>query len=89
MPYWEAMYPNNMLCGTPKTNFSGFSFTPLARRKSNVVRRSLTRSSAFLVFMTMSSMHASTVRPMWSPKMYYIHRWYVAPAFRMPNGIVT
>jgi hypothetical protein len=41
--------------GTPKTHFSGFSFTPLARRQSNATRRSLTRSSTFLVFTTISS----------------------------------
>jgi hypothetical protein len=36
--------------GTLKTHFSGFNFTLLARRQSNATRRSLTRSSAFLVF---------------------------------------
>jgi hypothetical protein len=51
----------------------GFSFTPLACRQSNTVCRLLTRSSAFLVFTTMSSMYASTVRPMWSPKTCCIH----------------
>jgi hypothetical protein len=32
MPRWETMYPNSMPRGTPKTHFSGFNFTPLARR---------------------------------------------------------
>jgi hypothetical protein len=49
IPRWETMYPNSMPRGTPKTHFSGFSLTPLARRQSNATRRSLTRSSAFLV----------------------------------------
>jgi hypothetical protein len=53
--------PSNMPRGTPKTHFSGFSFTPLARRQPNTMRRSLTRSSAFLVFTTISSTYASTV----------------------------
>jgi hypothetical protein len=35
------MYPNSMPRGTLKTHFSGFSFTPLARRQSNATRRSL------------------------------------------------
>jgi hypothetical protein len=48
------IYPNNMPRGTLKTHFSGFSFTLLARRQSNAMRKSLTRSSAFLVFTTMS-----------------------------------
>jgi hypothetical protein len=55
MPHWETMYPNSMPRGTPKTHFSGFKFTPLARSQSNAARKSLTRLSAFLVFMTMSS----------------------------------
>jgi hypothetical protein len=36
--------------GTPKTHFSGFNFTLLARRQPNAMLRSPTRSSAFLVF---------------------------------------
>jgi hypothetical protein len=55
MPHWETIYPSNLPRGTLKTHFSGFSFTPLACRQSNAMRRSLTRSSAFLVFTTMSS----------------------------------
>jgi hypothetical protein len=35
--------------GTPKMHFLGFSFTLLSRRQLNVVHRSLTRSSTFLV----------------------------------------
>jgi hypothetical protein len=88
MPRWETMYPKSMPRGTPKTHFYGFNFTPLARRQPNAMRRSLTRSSAFLVFTTMSSTYASTVHPMWSPKTCCMHRWYVAPAFRRPNDIV-
>jgi hypothetical protein len=64
MPHWEMMYPRSMPRGTPKTHFSGFSLTPLARRQPNAMLRSPTRSSAFLVFTTMSSTYASTVRPM-------------------------
>jgi hypothetical protein len=64
MPRCETMYPNSMPRGTPKTHFSGFNFTPLARRQLNVMRRSLTRSSAYLVFTTISSTYASRVRPM-------------------------
>jgi hypothetical protein len=64
MPLWETMYPRSMPRGTPKTHFSGFNLTPLARRQPNAMPRSSTRSSAFLVFTTMSSMYASTVRPM-------------------------
>jgi hypothetical protein len=86
---WETMYPNSMPRGTPKTHFSGFSFTPLLRRQLNAMRRLSTRSFAFQVFTTISSTYASTVRPMWSPKMCYIHHWYVVPAFRRPNDIVT
>jgi hypothetical protein len=52
MPRWEAMYLNNMPRGTPKTHFSGFDFTLLARRQPNAMRRSPTRSSAFLVYTT-------------------------------------
>jgi hypothetical protein len=89
MPHWETMYPRSMPRGTPKTHFSGFNFTPFARRQPNAMLRSLTRSSAFLVFTTMSSTYASTVRLMWSPKMCYMQCWYVAPAFRRPNDIVT
>jgi hypothetical protein len=37
----------------------------------------------------MSSTYASMVCPMWSPKTCCMHRCYVAPAFRRPNGIVT
>jgi hypothetical protein len=48
IPRWEMMYPRSMPRGTPKTHFSGFNFTPLARRKPNTMRRSLTRSSTFL-----------------------------------------
>jgi hypothetical protein len=48
------MYPNSMPRGTPKTHFSGLSFTPLAHRQSNATRKSLTRSSAFLFFTTLS-----------------------------------
>jgi hypothetical protein len=55
MPHWETMYPSSMPRGTPKMHFSGFSFTLLAHRQSNAMRRSLTRSLVFLVFKTMSS----------------------------------
>jgi hypothetical protein len=59
MPRWETMYPKSMPRGTPKTHFLGFNFTPLARRQPNAMRRSLTRSSAFLVFTTISSMYVA------------------------------
>ena len=75
--------------GTPNTHFSGLSFTPLARRQSNPILRSATRSSAFLDLTTMSSTYASTLCPRWSPKMWSIHCWYVAPVFLRPKGIVT
>jgi hypothetical protein len=55
IPHWETIYPNSMPRGTPKTHFSGFSFTPLAHRQSNATRSSLTRLSSLLVFTTMSS----------------------------------
>jgi hypothetical protein len=55
MPRWETMYPSSMPRGTPKTHLSGFNFTPFSRRQSYATLRSLTRSSAFLVFTTMSS----------------------------------
>jgi hypothetical protein len=37
MPRWETMYPSSMPRGTPKTHFSGFSFTLLARRQPNAM----------------------------------------------------
>jgi hypothetical protein len=38
---------------------------------------------------TMSSMYALTVDPICSPKTWSMHRWYVAPAFQSPKGMVT
>ena len=62
-PRWETMKPKSMPRGTPNTHFSGLSFTPLARRQSNAILRSATRSSAFLDFTTISSTYAYTLRP--------------------------
>jgi hypothetical protein len=55
MPRSETMNPKSMPRGTPKTHFSGLSFTPFALRHLNVVSRSVRRSEAFLVLTTMSS----------------------------------
>jgi hypothetical protein len=55
MPRSETMNPRSMPHGTPKTHFSGLSFTPFALRHLNVVSRSERRSEAFLVLTTMSS----------------------------------
>jgi hypothetical protein len=55
MPHSETMNPRSMPRGTPKTHFSGLSFTPFALRHLNVVSRSVRRSEAFLVLTTMSS----------------------------------
>ena len=89
MPHWETMKLKSIPRGTPKTHFSGLSFTPLALRQSNAILRSATRSSAFLDFTTMSSTYASMFYPIWSPNTWSIQHWYVAPAFLRPNGIVT
>jgi hypothetical protein len=51
MPRSETMNPESMPQGTPKTHFSGLSFTPFALRHLNVV----SRSEAFLVLTMMSS----------------------------------
>jgi hypothetical protein len=56
MPRSETMNPRSMPRGTPKTHFSGLSFTPLALRNLNVVSRSERRLEAFFVLTTMSSM---------------------------------
>jgi hypothetical protein len=37
MPRWETMYSKSMPRGTPKTHFSGFNYTPLARRQLNAM----------------------------------------------------
>jgi hypothetical protein len=55
MPRSETMNRRSMPRGTPKTHFSGLSFTPFALRHLNVVSRSERRSGAFLVLTTMSS----------------------------------
>ena len=55
MPRSETMNPRSMPRGTPKTHFSGMSFTPFTLRHRNVVSRSERRSEAFLVLTTMSS----------------------------------
>jgi hypothetical protein len=47
MPRSETMNPRSMPQGTPKTHFSGLSFTPFALRHLNVVLRSERRSEAF------------------------------------------
>jgi hypothetical protein len=39
MSRWETMYLSSMPCDTPKTHFLRFSFTPFARRHSNVTRK--------------------------------------------------
>jgi hypothetical protein len=55
MPHSETMNPRSMPWGTPKTHFSGLSFTPFARRHPKVTSRSERWSEAFLVLTTMSS----------------------------------
>jgi hypothetical protein len=55
MPHSETMNPRSIPRGTPKTHFSGLSFTPFALRHLNVISRSERRSEAFLVLTTMSS----------------------------------
>jgi hypothetical protein len=55
MPRSETMNPKSMPRGTPKTHFSGLSFTPFALRHQNVTSRSERRSEAFLVLTMMSS----------------------------------
>jgi hypothetical protein len=55
MPRSETMNPRSKPRGTPKTHFSGLSFTPFARRHPKVTSRSERRSKAFLVLTTMSS----------------------------------
>jgi hypothetical protein len=54
MPRSETMNPRSMPRGTPKTHFSGLSFTPFALRHLNVTSRSVRRLKAFLVLTTMS-----------------------------------
>jgi hypothetical protein len=44
MPRSETMNPKSMPRGTPKTHFSGLSFTPFALRHRNVTSRSERRS---------------------------------------------
>jgi hypothetical protein len=56
MPRSETMNPKSMPRGTPKTHFSGYSFTPFTLSHRNVASRSERRSEAFLVLTTMSSM---------------------------------
>jgi hypothetical protein len=55
MPRSEMMNPRSMPRGTPKTHFSGLSFTPFALRHLNVVSRSERRSEALFVLTTMLS----------------------------------
>jgi hypothetical protein len=55
MPRSETMNPKSMPQGSPKTHFSGLSFTPFALRHRNVTSKSERRSEAFLVLTTMSS----------------------------------
>jgi hypothetical protein len=55
MPLSETMNPRSMPRGTPKTHFSGLSFTPFARRHPKVTSRLERRSEACLVLTTMSS----------------------------------
>jgi hypothetical protein len=55
MPHSETMNPRSMPRGTPKTHFSGLSFTPFVLRHLNVTSRLERRSEAFLVLTTMSS----------------------------------
>jgi hypothetical protein len=55
MPRSKTMNPRSMPRGTPKTHFSGLSFSPFVLRHLNVVSRSERRSEAFFVLTTMSS----------------------------------
>jgi hypothetical protein len=55
MPHSETMNPRSMPRGTPKTHFSGLSFTLFAFRHLNVTSRLERRSEAFLILTTLSS----------------------------------
>jgi hypothetical protein len=50
--------------------------------------RSGTRSPVFFNLTTMSSMYASMMHPMSSPKTRHIHLWNVVPAFLSSKGII-
>ena len=56
MPRSETMNPKSMPRGTPNTHFSGLSLMPFSLRHLKVILKSSTRSLAFLVLTTMSSM---------------------------------
>jgi hypothetical protein len=85
----ETMNPRSMPRGTPKMHFSGFSLIFFSLRKQNATSRSATRSLAVLDLTTISSMYASMVHPIRSPKTLSMHRWYMAPVFLRPNGMIT
>jgi hypothetical protein len=88
MPRSDTTKLRSMPLGTPKTHFSGFSFTLCCHSFVNTSVRSGTRSPIFLDLTTMLSMYASMMRPINSPKTRHMHRWKVAPAFLSPKGIV-
>jgi hypothetical protein len=88
MPRSNMTKPRCMPLGTPKTHFSGFSFTQCCRSFAKTSVRSGTRSPVFFDLTTMSSTYASMMRPINSLKTRYMHHWKVAPAFLSPKGII-
>jgi hypothetical protein len=59
MPRSDTTKPRSMPLGTPKTHFSGFSFTPCCRSFAKTSVRSGTRFPVFLDLTTISSTYAS------------------------------
>jgi hypothetical protein len=83
------MNPRSCLAGTPKTHFVGLSIMLYFLRLLKVSYRSAIRSSYFLDMTAMSSTYAWMLRPIYSARHFCMMRWYIAPVFFRPNGIVT
>src|SRR5215216_4604963 len=82
------MKPNNFPAGIPKKHFFGLSMMLYFRRLANVSFKSEMSVSFFLDITAISSTYACTLHPSWSWRQRCIVRWYVAPAFFNPKGIV-
>ena len=89
MPRSEIMKPNSMPLGAPKTHFLGLSLMSFAQSFAKVCSRSAMSWSACLDFDYNVINVGLNGPPDESPKHFSIQRWYVAPMFFRPNGIVT
>ncbi|KAJ0558086.1 hypothetical protein HanRHA438_Chr07g0317011 [Helianthus annuus] len=88
-PSLVTMKPKNFPSSIPNEHFARFSLMLTLRSVLKVFWIFASIALSSLLMITRSSMYTSMYLPMASLNVSFINRWYVAPAFFKPNGILV